>query len=122
MENYVVVLMGKVDDRWVRLRSCSVGMAREWGGATDIVVTPENGRFWLSVWSCTKPDSIAPAVVLPDSTILGSRVQRQGLEYQRYDRTEEIDGSGSFCEGDDEVTVVDGYMYRSLDSLTVPVR
>jgi hypothetical protein len=119
--NYSVVLMGEFDSGWRILHSCSPERAEEWGGTRDIFLTDHWGRYYLSVWNCSAPDSIAPAVVLPDTILFGPRIARRSLGNFRYDRTYEIEEDGFLCDDEHDVTVVDGYMYDNLDSLKVMV-
>jgi hypothetical protein len=118
--NYTVVLMGNPRDTWKVLHSCPSAVQDDYGGAQDIAITPANGRFWLDVWSCDRPESIAVAVVLPDTIIMGSRVWRRDYDYQEFWKEYET-SDGGLCADDEDVNVIDGYMYHGIDSLVVPV-
>jgi hypothetical protein len=120
VENYTVVLMGNPGGTWEILQSCDRAVQPYYGGEHDISITHSNGRFWLTVWSCDRPDSIAAAVVLPDTIIMGSRVWRRDYYYQEFRRRYET-SDGGLCANEEDVTVIDGYMYTGIDSLVVTV-
>lgn len=120
VENYTVVLMGNPDGTWRILQSCDRAVQQDYGGEHDISITRSNGRFGLNVWSCDRPDSIAAAVVLPDTIIMGSPVWRRDYYYQEFRREHET-SDGGLCANEEDHIVIEGYMYYGIDSLVVPV-
>ena len=119
--NYTVVAMGKLDGAWRMLHSCSVREAANWGGARDIDLTGTGGNFYLSLWLCEPPDSIAPAVVLPDGIILGPQIPRSALQYTTYHATSTTTEDGFLCDHTVAHEYLDGYKYDAVDHLFVTV-
>jgi hypothetical protein len=119
--NYTVVAMGKVEGTWRMLHSCSVAEAADWGGAQDIVLTGTGGDFYLSLWLCEPPDSIAAAVVLPDNIILGPQIPRTALEYTTYHATSLTTEDGFLCDHAVAHEYLNGYKYDTVEHLIVTV-
>ena len=118
--NYTVATMGKIDGAWRLIHSCPVSIADDYGGTDDISLTDRFGRFSLSSWSCAPAESIAAAIVLPDTILLGTPIDRRSLSYQEYDGLYEVKEDGFFCDHTDTRQRIQGYQYF-LDSLIVTV-
>jgi hypothetical protein len=118
---YTVVVMGKFGDEWRFMNSCPVQSADDWGGPRDMVLTGTGGGFFLQVWSCVAPDSIAPAVVLPGTIIRGPQFARSGLERQAYNASAVTTEDGFLCDHKEAHEYLDGYMYQRLEHLIVVV-
>jgi hypothetical protein len=118
--NYTVAAMEKIDGSWRMVHSCQVGIAEGYGGTNDLFLTTHNGRFSLSVWSCAPIETIAAAIVLPDTIVLGTPIDRTSLYYQEFTGTRAIEEDGFLCNHTDYQNYIQGYMY-DVDSVVVNV-
>ena len=119
--NYTVVMMGRGgcgSKGWVRVfPSCE-----QYGygyGTRDIVIT--GNTYWLSVFTCCRPDSIAAAVVLPDTLIVSQVVLTRDLYRSEVEEAYSYGKDGFLC--DDRITgsYVSSYIYEAVDSVIIPV-
>src|SRR5262245_49133744 len=119
---YTVVALGKFGDDWRIIHSCDVNAADDWGGPIDMMITGTGGNFFLQTWTCgSPPDSIAPAVVLPDMIIRGPQYSRTGLERQEYSGSSITTEDGFLCDHKEKHEYLDGYRYQRLENLIITV-
>ena len=118
----VVVQDSSIAPYWGTLRSCATRWPLQ-QPAEDISLTTDEGYFSLHVVLCSPPhDTLAVAVVLPDTIIVGSRIDRRQIHYSEYQQYYSYTEEKSFCgdkmvEGD----YLAGYSYRRVDSLVVTI-
>ncbi len=122
VSNYTVGAMEHIRGSWRLVHSCRVAVADDYGGTNDVFLTGNFGRYYLSIWCCSPPESIAAAIVLPDTILMGKAIARASILYpQEHTGTYEEGGGGFFCEQSDTKQYVQGYMYGYIDSLVLQV-
>jgi len=109
-ENYTVVFLGK---------GGGFGISKKWSRISNdaITITSETGVYQLEACDLNIPDSIATAVVLPDTMILSEPVRTSSLE--QFEERGPHTSDGLFC--DDTEWRVDAYVFEHVDSLDIPV-
>lgn len=117
--NYTVGLFGRTTytgSEWERLGgSCYSGECLQQGAR--LVITGENGRFSLGVCSCSKPDSVAAAVILPDTLMMSPPIPIADLNVTEFFKSRKDDGL--VC--DNTTLHVSYYGYNQAGELTVAV-
>ncbi len=119
MESFAVTLVARVD---------SIGYGRAWGrlgsicGHTqDVTLTDSRGFYRLRVCSCFAPDTIASAVVTPDSLIVGNMVETRNLDRAEFEQYYSYEEDGFLCDDTVSGSYVSSYDYEHVDSLLIPV-
>ena len=121
--NYTVVMMARgggcgSEGMWARLSS----RCEEFGYSTrDVVITPPNGRYFLSVFTCCPPESIAAAIVLPDTLIVSQVVLTKDLRRSELEKQFSYVEEGFVCDDTVIGTHTTSYLYEEVDSLNIPV-
>lgn len=120
--NYTVIMVarGRFSPSlgWERLLS-RCGRPEDWSG--PVAITDSNGRFRVSPCACVEPDSIAVAVVLPDTMIVGDPIRRRSLSRYETDVDDSYTEDGFLCDDTVKSSYVDYYTYQHVDSIIVPV-
>ena len=112
VEDYAVVIFGRGGDlpsEWIRLDCCGMG--------SGLDLTGDRGRYRVAACPGVVPDSIAAAVVLPDTTIMSLPVGTADLYVT--EEEEPFTEDGFLC--DDTGWRVVNYHHESVDSVIVPV-
>jgi hypothetical protein len=87
--------------------------------STSLALTGPSGRFIVAASSLEPVDSIAAAVVLPDTFLMGMPRDAQAPEFRQSIEDTYLDDGGFFC-GDKEKSRVAGTVYFfSFDTLVV---
>jgi hypothetical protein len=95
----------------------------DYGSARDVDLTGASGTFNLSVWTCAPPDSLAAAVVSPDTLIVGDSVVRETLNYSTMVQPTSHWEEGSGCDDGTNVEshYESGYAYSTIRDVTIKV-
>ena len=108
-ENYTVVLVGRgagfSNNKWSRISHDA------------ITITSGSGGYRLEGCNLNLPDSIATAVVLPDTIILSEPVLTSRLDQFE----EKVPYTSDGLLYDDEKWRVNAYVFDHVDSLNIPV-
>lgn len=127
LDNYTVVLM--VYDNWwgrggwKRVGECLEGRVDDYGPLISVDLTDANGAFALNASACEMfpdlaTDTLVVAVLLPDTTLLGTPFRVNSVQGTAVEVT--ASEGGSLCD-DNEYTYVDGYIYKFPPrNVTVP--
>lgn len=118
--NYTVAAMQHTRGSWKMVHSCRVAIADDYGGANDLYLTNGFGRFNLSIWCCSPPESVAAAIVLPDTILMGKAIFPGALNRTVHSGTYKVKRDGFLCDDSETRYRDDGYLY-DVDSLVVPV-
>lgn len=104
----MLVWIGDFGGGWLRGDECCFSRA---------TLTNVHGRYGLRTCAHARVDSVAAAVVTPDTIIVsqGYRVSRQHVTVDEVPETED----GFFC--DDTEWRIENYVYPSVDSVTVVI-
>ena len=115
LANHTVVLFGQEGEQWQLLGQCDGEGAERVGTLRNVFLTREDGRFQLAVSVCRTLDSLAVAVVYPDTVILGEPFSPESVQPEVVEKTGRRE-DGSFCDGD-EYSYEDGYVYRHAEKI-----
>lgn len=119
LENFAVVAVekGGGDGQWSIVQSLCFYEKNE--EVHDLTLTRADGAFALSVWRCELPESIAAAIVFPESLLVGGPVSYHDLLSSEVEVMNDQLDDGFFC--DKTTTIVGSYKYSIKDALvTVP--
>jgi len=88
---------------WCRNFNCYVDESAPYGPYTATTLTRDDGRFALRVAFCDSYalDTMAVAVVYPDTMIVGDSFVPGNLSYTSIKKTGHRDNDGIFCGGED---------------------
>jgi hypothetical protein len=109
LDQYAVVLFAR-DTQWHPVSACHGEGAERYGPLVDMVLTDKNGYFKLNIASCgferSGYDTLAVAVVLPDTTYMGTPFRLDAVPPKVIQAHTENDYG---CDGYD---YVEGYVYE----------
>jgi len=109
-----------IDDTWWRLDSyCGRSEYYQFDG--NIALTNGSGGFSLHPCSCQEPDSIAVAVLLPDTMILSASVCTTNLYVYEMQESYSYEEDGFLCDNTVSGSYLRNYLYEHVDSLDIPV-
>lgn len=123
--NYTVVLVGRggnvgLGEEWERLDS-NCGRDEYFTFDGNIAITITNGRYFLQPCSCQLPDSIAAAVLLPDTMILSQPIARRSLSVYEAHTSYSYAEDGFMCDNTITDSYLSNYVYGGVDSVIIPV-